>query len=128
MIPEWLRFPFKPAAMPASPAIAPIPDDETDPLLAYLNMSSNFSPKAEGSSNAFIQIESSKIAAVLWISAFVAAVAAFAAIFCIIQSRESERETRLLEYYVMELDGKLMQAGVINFKDSYSAKKQERQK
>lgn len=47
----------------------------------------------------------------------VATVAMFA------QWRSAERETRMLEYYVMELDGKLMAGGIIKPPESWSAKK-----
>lgn len=42
------------------------------------------------------------------------------------QLQINERETRLLEYYVMELDGKLMRQGIIDPADSWSAKKRVR--
>lgn len=35
------------------------------------------------------------------------------------------RETRMLEYYVMELDGKVMQAGIIKPEESWSARKRK---
>ncbi len=38
--------------------------------------------------------------------------------------RIAERESRLLEYYVMELDGKLMSAGFIKFNESWSYRNQ----
>jgi hypothetical protein len=40
--------------------------------------------------------------------------------------RIAERESRLLEYYVMELDGKLMASSVIKYPDSWSARKGEK--
>jgi hypothetical protein len=40
--------------------------------------------------------------------------------------RIAERESRLLEYYIMELDGKLMASGVIKYPESWSAHKGER--
>jgi uncharacterized membrane protein YidH (DUF202 family) len=44
------------------------------------------------------------------------------------QTQNAERETRMLEYYILELDGKLMGAGVIDAKDSYSANKRKESK
>jgi hypothetical protein len=38
----------------------------------------------------------------------------------------AERETRMLEYYVMELDGKAMQHGIIRTEESWSATKEKR--
>lgn len=40
-----------------------------------------------------------------------------------VQWKVSERESRLLEYYVMELDGKLMAADVIKPPESWSGRK-----
>jgi len=37
----------------------------------------------------------------------------------------SEREARLLEYYVLELDGKMMASGLLNPPDSWSGKHKE---
>ena len=45
--------------------------------------------------------------------------------FAFSAARNADRESRLLEYYVMELDGKLMRAGLLDPKDSYSAKKRK---
>lgn len=45
--------------------------------------------------------------------------------FAFTAAENAEREARMLEYYVMELDGKLMSAGVIESKESYSAKKRK---
>lgn len=45
--------------------------------------------------------------------------------FAFSASRNADREARLLEYYVMELDGKLMRAGLLEPKESYSAKKRK---
>jgi len=42
------------------------------------------------------------------------------------QWRIAEREARMLEYYVMELDGKLMASGIIKYPESWSARKGER--
>lgn len=45
--------------------------------------------------------------------------------FAFNSAEKAEREARMLEYYVMELDGKLMAAGVIESKESFSAKKRK---
>jgi hypothetical protein len=41
-----------------------------------------------------------------------------------LQVRDAETEVRLLEYYIQELDGKLIRSGAIDFSDSLSAHKQ----
>jgi hypothetical protein len=48
-----------------------------------------------------------------------------ATVFMCAEWRIAERENRLFEYYVMELDGKLMASGVIKYQDSWSAQKGE---
>lgn len=40
---------------------------------------------------------------------------------------ERTTETRMLEYYVMELDGKLMSAGLIDYNASWAARKKQRE-
>jgi len=44
------------------------------------------------------------------------------------QAIQAERENRMLEYYIMELDGKLMKSGILDPRESWSAKKAEREK
>lgn len=39
----------------------------------------------------------------------------------------AERETRMLEYYVMELDGKLMAEGLIDYNESWAARKKAKE-
>jgi len=56
----------------------------------------------------------------------VGGVAVAIAVWCIVQLQESERETRMLEYYVMELDGKLMKSGFLDSSESWSAKQEKR--
>lgn len=45
--------------------------------------------------------------------------------FAFSAARNADREARMLEYYILELDGKLMSSGVIESKESYSAKKRK---
>lgn len=51
-----------------------------------------------------------------------------ATVWMFLQWRIAERETRLLEYYIMELDGKLMASGVIKFPESWSARRQQEER
>lgn len=46
-----------------------------------------------------------------------------ATVWMFIEWKIAERETRLLEYYVMELDGKLMASDIIKTPDSWSGRK-----
>ena len=62
----------------------------------------------------------------LSIIAFGAAMASMVfSLFVFAQWKVSERETRMLEYYIMELDGKLMATGVIKSPESWSARKEK---
>lgn len=50
-----------------------------------------------------------------------------AAAFSLYTASLAERESRMLEYYVMEMDGKLMKAGVLRPEESWSAQKRKRE-
>lgn len=55
-------------------------------------------------------------------------ISAIAIVGCIvfgIMAYNATRETRMLEYYVMELDGKVMQSGIIKPEESWSARKRK---
>ena len=58
------------------------------------------------------------------ISAFIA-LNLIATVWMFVQWKIAEREARLQEYYTMELDGKLMAAGIIKYNESWSARKGE---
>jgi hypothetical protein len=79
-----------------------------------------------GQAASVIQIESAKLAPLILVLSVLCGLSIAAAAFAMNQAQTSERETRLLEYYVMELDGKLMSKGVIEPSRSWSAQKQER--
>lgn len=46
-------------------------------------------------------------------------------IFCIWSASQSERETRMLEYYLLELDAKVIAAGIKKPEDSIAEKLKE---
>lgn len=49
------------------------------------------------------------------------------AVYSIYVASLAEREARMLEYYVMELDGKLMKEGIIEADQSWAARKRKRE-
>jgi hypothetical protein len=100
----------------------------TDPLADWANTGTIADSRAYDQAASIVQIESSKLVPWLLLCCLVCGVGIGLGTFAMVSAQRTERETRLLEYYVMELDGKLMQAGIINFKDSYSVKKQEERK
>lgn len=69
-----------------------------------------------------IQIESNKG---LLLHSILAAVAIVGTVAFAIMAYNATRETRMLEYYVMELDGKVMQSGIIKPEESWSAQKRK---
>lgn len=73
-----------------------------------------------------VQIESAKLVPLILVLAIISGVSIAFAAFTFQQSQQHEREARMLEYYVMELDGKLMNKGIIGSEDSWSAQKQKR--
>jgi hypothetical protein len=62
-----------------------------------------------------------------WANTLIAGLAIAIALWAIFQASISERETRMLEYYVLEMDAKLIAAGIKKPEESV-AKQQERRK
>lgn len=77
------------------------------------------------SPSASIVFSGEKLVPLIIVLALLCGVALGLTAFAFSAARNADREARLLEYYVMELDGKLMAAGVIQSKESYSAKKRK---
>jgi hypothetical protein len=59
--------------------------------------------------------------------AIIAGLALGSALYSQWKASNAEREARMLEYYVMELDGKLMAMGVVKPPESWSAQKRKRE-
>ena len=62
-----------------------------------------------------------------WANTLIAGLGIAIALWAIFQASISERETRMLEYYVLEMDAKLIAAGVKKPEESV-AKQQEKRK
>jgi hypothetical protein len=60
-----------------------------------------------------------------WILAVLVAINVVATVVAYHQWSKAETESRMLEYYVMEIDGKLMAAGVIQPPESWSGRKRK---
>lgn len=71
-----------------------------------------------------IQVESNRG---LLLHSIISAVAVVGCVVFGIMAYNATRETRMLEYYLMELDGKVMQAGIIKPEESWSARKRKEQ-
>jgi len=85
------------------------------------------SPRTDNHSASVVQIESGKLVPLIIVLAIFCGLSIAVSVFTLWHAQIAERENRLLEYYVMELDGKLMSKGVIEPSRSWSAQKQERQ-
>lgn len=94
-----------------------------DPLNQYYA-----SPYVGPQGASVVQIESSKLVPLILILSILCGLSIAFSVFTLWHAQLAERETRLMEYYVMELDGKLMSSGVIEPNRSWSAQKQAREK
>ena len=81
------------------------------------------SPMVREQSASVVQIESSKLLPLVVLLSILCGLSIGLTAFAFSAARNADRESRMLEYYVMELDGKLMKSGLLDPKDSYSANK-----
>lgn len=87
------------------------------------------SPNVREQSASVVQIESTKLLPVLVLLTLLTGVSIGIAAFAFAASGKSERETRMLEYYLLELDAKFINAGLKDPADSIAKKlKAEREK
>ena len=77
------------------------------------------SPNVSDRSASVIMIDTGKLVPVFLALAILCGLTAYA----FWEAHQSSVETRMLEYYVMEVDGKLMQANIIKPSESWSARK-----
>lgn len=95
-----------------------------DPLLRQLA-----SPKVDNQSASLIQIESSKLVPLIVVLAITAGLAVGLSVMSMFTASKSERETRMMEYYLLELDAKFINAGLKDPAESIAKKLQsEREK
>jgi hypothetical protein len=77
------------------------------------------SPNVTDRSASVIMIDTGKLVPVFIALAILCGLTAYS----FWEAHQSSVETRMLEYYVMEVDGKLMQAGIIRPAETWSARK-----
>lgn len=82
----------------------------------------------DGRGNQSIIIDNGKYIATVAICAVLCGVSAVYAWSATRQAEAAEKRADLLQYYVMELDGKLMANGIIKPNESWSAKQSKEQK
>ncbi len=78
-----------------------------------------------GSPSASVSISGERLVPLVIVLAILCGVSIGLTAFAFTAAGNAERESRMLEYYILELDGKLMSAGVIESKESFSAKKRK---
>lgn len=72
-----------------------------------------------------IQIDGGKHLAVVVICSVICGFACAASLFAAYASYKAEREARMLQYYVNEVDGKLIHAGFIEPRERWSPEKRK---
>jgi hypothetical protein len=77
------------------------------------------------SPSASITISGERLVPLVIVLAILCGLAIGLTAFAFSAARNADREARMLEYYVLELDGKLMASGVISPKDSFSSKRRK---
>lgn len=85
------------------------------------------SPRTDHQSASIVQIESTKFLPILVLLTLLCGLSIGLTVFAFSAARNSDREARMLEYYVMELDGKLMAQNIIEPSRSWSAQKKQRE-
>ena len=96
---------------------------DIDPMLRQW-----MSPTVREQSASVIQIGSEKLVPLIIVLAITAGLAVGLASMAMVDSGRTERETRMLEYYVMENDGKLVEAGLLKPEETWSARKRSEEK
>jgi hypothetical protein len=80
--------------------------------------------RAQGAS--LIQVESSKLVPLIVVLSILCGMAIFGAVSAFYQATLAEREARMLEYYVLEMDAKLIAAGVKKPEEAVADKLKEK--
>lgn len=80
------------------------------------------SPHVGTQAASVVNIESSKILPLMIFLAILCGLSIGLSVFSFSASRESERETRMLEYYLLELDAKFINAGLKSPAESIAKK------
>ena len=65
-----------------------------------------------GAHGVVMSVESNKLSPWLMVASILSALACSISIWALILAQQSERESRMLEYYVLEMDSKLIASGV----------------
>jgi hypothetical protein len=85
------------------------------------------SPEVGNQGACVVQVESSKLLPILVILAILCGLSIGLAVFAFSASRNADREARMLEYYLLELDAKFINAGLKDPAESIANKLKQRQ-
>ena len=80
---------------------------------------------AEGRNNQSIIVDTGKHLAVVALCSALCGIAGALSIWAAYQANRSERESRMLQNYVVELDAKLIHAGFIEPKETWTVKQEK---
>lgn len=95
----------------ADSAVPDAPLDD-DPYREYVNKSLVANTYTKGQSASVVQIESSKLMPMIVLLAVLSGSAIGLTAFSFTEARNAEREARMLQYYLLELDAKIIAAGI----------------
>ncbi len=87
----------------------------------------DFDVSADNRSAQVIQIDSGKHIATVAICAALCGICAVFAGWAAFQAAYATKRADMLQYYTMELDGKLMASGVIKYEESWAARQQPKE-
>lgn len=77
-----------------------------------MNLQDSIAPSLNGAHGVVLTVESNKLLPWLMATAMLAAFACAFAVSAHVMAQRSEREARMLQYYVLEMDAKLIAAGM----------------
>jgi len=87
---------------------------------------SQISQRADGRNNQSIIVDTGKHLVVVALCSALCGLAGGLSIWAAYQANRSEREARMLQNYVVELDAKLIHAGFIEPKETWTVKQEKR--
>lgn len=85
------------------------------------------SPEVGANGASVVQIESTKLLPIIVLLAVLCGLSIGLAVFAFSASRNADREARMLEYYLLELDAKFINAGLKDPAESIASKLKQRQ-
>lgn len=85
-----------------------------------MNAHNEHSPDLSGAQGVVVQFETNKLLPWLMTCCILAGFSCALAVFALINAQRAEREARMLQYYTLEMDSKLIAAGIKKPDDAVS--------